>query len=101
MLICAQSRTVTGLERKIDPASSARSSREGVKDNNNRLLRIVNMFCIPFGTARTISICGGLESDCIVVTLHRVASFRVMHLNSDTERARRDILLLVLLLVLL
>ena len=47
MLICSQSGRVSGLERKTDPASSARSSRKGLKDNNNRLLGIVNKFCIP------------------------------------------------------
>ena len=60
MLICAQSGRVPGLERKTGPA---RSSRKGLKDNNNRLLSIVNKFCVSFGTESTISICGGLDSD--------------------------------------
>ena len=89
MLICAQPGRVSGFERKTDPASSAKSSRKGLKDNSNRLLGIVNKFCIPFGTEIKISICGGLDSDCPVVTLHRVLIFRVKHLNSDTDRTRR------------
>ena len=89
MQICAQSGRVLGLERETDPASSARSSRMGLKDNNNRLLGIVNKFCIPFGTEIKISICGGLDSYCTEVTLHRVANFRVKQLNSDVERTRR------------
>ena len=54
MLICAQSRRFSGLEKKIDPASSARSDKKELKDNNNRLLGIVNKFCIPFGTKSRI-----------------------------------------------
>ena len=50
MLICAQSGRVSGIEKKTDPASSTRSDKKGLKDNNNRLLGIVNKFCIPFGT---------------------------------------------------
>ena len=83
MLIWAQSGAVLGSERKTDPASSARSSRKGLKDNNNRLMGIVNKFCIPFGTEISIS------------TLHRVANFRVKHLDSDFEKTRRGITLLV------
>ena len=64
MLICAQSGRVLGLERDVDPATSARSSREACKGNNNRLLDIVHKFCIPFGTEIKISICGDLDSDC-------------------------------------
>ena len=100
LLICSQSGRVSGSERKTDPASSARSSRKGLKDNNNRLLGIVNNFSIPFGTQIKISICGGLDSDCTEVTLHRVASFRFKHLNSDIEKTRRGIKLLVLLFIL-
>ena len=59
MLICAQSGRVLGRERKADPASSARSSRKGLRDNCNRLLGIVNKFCILFGTKTKIPICGG------------------------------------------
>ena len=33
------------------------------------------------------------------MTLHRTASFRVKHLNSDIEQTRRGIVLLVLLLI--
>ena len=90
MQICAQSGRVLGLERETDPASSARSSRMGLKDNNNRLLGIVNKICIPFGTEIKISICGGLDSYCTEVTLHRVRNFRVKQLNSDVERTRRS-----------
>ena len=90
---------VLGLERETDPESSARSSREGRKDNSNRLLDIVNKFCIPFGTEITISICGDLDSDCTEVTLHRVANFLVKHLNLDIERTRRGILLQLLLFI--
>ena len=50
MLICAQHGRVSGLEQKTDPASSERSNKKGLKDNKNRLLGIVNKFCIPFGT---------------------------------------------------
>ena len=50
MLTWAQSGRVSGLEQKTDPASSARSNRKGLKDNNNRLLGSVYKFCIPFGT---------------------------------------------------
>ena len=64
MLICAQPGRVLGREWKNDPASSARSHRKGLKDNNNRLLGIVNKFCIPFGTEILISICGELDNDC-------------------------------------
>ena len=60
MIICAQSGRVSGLERKTDPASSARSSRKGLKDNKNQLLGIVNKFCIPFDTEIKITISGGL-----------------------------------------
>ena len=55
---------VMGRERKTDPASSARTSRKGRKYNYNRLLSIVNNFCIPFGTKIKKSICGGIDSDC-------------------------------------
>ena len=48
---------VWGRERKIDPASSTRSSRKGLKVNYNPLSDIVYMFCNPFGTK--IKICGG------------------------------------------
>ena len=99
MLLCAQSARVSGLEQKTDPASSARSNNKGLKDINNRLLGIVNKFCIPFGTAIKIPICGGLDSDCTEVTLHRVAKFRVKYLNSDFEQTQRGIILLVLLLI--
>ena len=99
MLICAQSGRVSGLEQKTDRASSARSNKKGLKDNNNRLLGIVNQFCIAFGTENKIPICGMLDSDCTEVTLHRAAIFRVKHLNSDIEQTRRGIVLLVLLYI--
>ena len=35
ILICAQSGRVSGLEKKTDPASSARSDKKGLKDNKN------------------------------------------------------------------
>ena len=85
MLICARSGRVSGLEQKTDPASSARSNKKGLKDNNKRVLGIVNKFCIPFSTKSRILICGGLDSDCTVVTHHRTANFRIKHLNSDIE----------------
>ena len=50
MLICAESERVSGSEWRTDQASSARSSRKGLKDNNNQLLGIFNKFCIQFGT---------------------------------------------------
>ena len=62
MLICAQSGRVSGLVKKTDLASSSRSDKKGLKDNNNRLLCIVKKFCIPFGTKSKILICGGLDS---------------------------------------
>ena len=75
MLFCAQSGRVSGLEQKTDPASSARSNKKGLKDNTNRLLGIVNKFCMPFGTEIKIPFCGGLHSDCTELTLHRNANF--------------------------
>ena len=62
MLICPQSGRVSGLVKKTDPASSSRSDKRGLKDNNNRLLGIINKSCIPFGTKSKIVICGGLDS---------------------------------------
>ena len=62
MLIYAQSGRVSGLVKKTDPASSTKSDKRGLNDNNNRLLGIVNKFCIPFGTKNKIVICGGLDS---------------------------------------
>ena len=50
---------------KTDPASSSRSNKKGLKDNNNRLLGIVNKFCVHFGTKSKIVICGGLDSDAL------------------------------------
>ena len=99
MLICAQSGRVSGLEKKTDPTSSARSDKKGLKKNKNQLLGIVKKFCIPFGTKSKISICGGLDSDCIVVTLQRIANFLVKHLNSGFEQTRRGFILLVLLFI--
>ena len=61
-LICAQSGGVLGLVKKTHPASSPRSDKKGLKDNNNRHLGIINKFCIPFGTKSKILICGGLDS---------------------------------------
>ena len=80
MLTCAQSGRVSGLVKKTDPASSSRSGKKGHKDNNNRLLGIVNTFCIPFRTKSKILPCWGLDSDCTVVTFHRTTNFRVMHI---------------------
>ena len=100
-LICAQSGRSLGRERKTDPTSSARINRKGLKDNNNRLLDIFNKFCIPFGTEIRISICGGRDSDCTVVTLHRFANFRARHLNLYVELTRRGIILIALLFILL
>ena len=50
MLICTQPGRVSGLEKKTDPASSARSDKNGLKDNKNQLFGIVNKFYITFGT---------------------------------------------------
>ena len=44
MLTCAQNGRVSGLVKKTDPASSSRSGKKGLKDNNNRLLGIVKSF---------------------------------------------------------
>ena len=100
-LICAQSGRSLGRERKTDPASNAMSNTKGLKDNNNRLLGIFNKFCVPFDTEIRISICRTLDNDCTVVTLHRVANFRARHLNSYVELARRGIILIALLFLLL
>ena len=83
MLICAQSGRVLGRERKTDPASTARSSRMGLQDNNNRLLGIINKFCVHFGTEIKISICGVLDRDCNEVTFHelRIPSTLIRILN--------------------
>ena len=62
LLICAQSGRVSGLVKQTDPASSSRSDKKGLNDNNNRQLGIVNKFCFPFGTKSKIVICGGLDS---------------------------------------
>ena len=91
-----------GIRRKTDPVSSTitESSREGLKDNNNRLLVIVNKFCILIGTEIKISLWMWgvvLDSDGTKVTLNRVAKFRFMHLNSDIEHIERGIILIVLL----
>ena len=99
MLICAQSGMVSGLGKKTDPTSSTRSYKKGLKRNNNRLLGIVNKFCIPFGKKSRILFCGGLDSDCTVVTLHRTANFRVKHLNSGIEQIRRCLVLVLLVLL--
>ena len=62
LLICAQSGRVSGLVKKTDPASSTRSDKKGLNDNNSPLLGTVNKFCISFGTKNKIVICGGLDS---------------------------------------
>ena len=90
MLICAPTGRVLGLVKKTDPASSSRSDKRGLKDNNTRLLGIVKS---------KILLCGGLDSDCTVVTLHRTANFRVKHLNWEIEQTRRGIVLPVLLFI--
>ena len=61
MLICAQSGRVSGLVKKTDPASSEKSNKKGLQDNSNRLLGIVNKFCIPFGREIKIPICGARQ----------------------------------------
>ena len=38
------------------------SKKKGLNDNDNRLLGIVNKFCIHFVTKIKIVICGGLDS---------------------------------------
>ena len=100
MLTCAQSGWVSGLEKKTDPASSARKDKKVLNDNNNRLFGIVNKFCIPFGTKSKISICGELDSDCTEVTLHGVVNFRVKHLKSDIEQTRRGKIILAIAFIL-
>ena len=84
---------------KTDPASSTGNNRKRLNDNYNRLLGIVNKFCIPFGTKSRIVICGGARQCCTVVTLHRTANIRVKHLNSEIKQTRRGIVLLILLLI--
>ena len=71
-----------GIRKEIDPASSAGSDKKGHKDNKNGLLGIVNKFCTHFGTKSKILNCGGFDSDCTVVTLHRTANFRIKHHKS-------------------
>ena len=44
LLICAQSGRVSGLVKNTDPAGSSRSDKQGLNDNNNRLLGIVKSF---------------------------------------------------------
>ena len=97
MLICAQSGRVSGLEKKTDPASKLRSKKKGLRDNKNRLLGIVNQFCIPFGTKSKIIICTVVN--CTVVNHHRTANFRVKHHNPDIEQSWRGILLPALLFI--
>ena len=66
------------------------SNKKGLKDSTNRLLGIHESFVsLSFGTKRKILLCGGFDSDCTVVTLHRTASFRVKHLDSEIEQTRR------------
>ena len=62
MLICAQSGRVSGLVKKTDPASSSRSDKRGLNDNNNRLFGIVNNFVSLLVQKSKIVICGGLDS---------------------------------------
>ena len=57
MINCAQSGRVScfalnseGSWEKTDPANSTRSNMKGLNDNKNRLLGIVNKFCISFAT---------------------------------------------------
>ena len=38
------------------------SNKEGLGDNESRLLGIGNKFCIPFDTKIKIVICGGLDT---------------------------------------
>ena len=92
MLICYLSGRVSRSERQ--------TIRKGLNDNNKRLLCVVNKFCIPFCREIKISICGGLDSDCTEVTLHRDANFRFKHVISDIEQTRRGITLLVLQFIL-
>ena len=95
MLICAQSGRVSGLEKKTDPASSSRSDKKGLKDNNNRLLGIVKSF-VSLLVQKVRYYSGGLDSDCTVVTLHQTENFRVKHLNSGIEQTRRGKILRLL-----
>ena len=44
IIICAQSGRVLGLVKKTDLASSSRSDKKGLKDNNKGLLGIVKSF---------------------------------------------------------
>ena len=48
MLVCAQSGRVSGLVKKTDPASSSRSDKKGLKDNNIQVLGIVKNFVSLF-----------------------------------------------------
>ena len=99
MLICAQSGRVLGLVKKTDPASSSRSDKRGLKDKNNRLLGIVTNFVSLLVQKSKILLCGGLDSDCTVVTLHQTANFRVKHLNSEMEQTRKGLVLLEFLFI--
>ena len=88
-----------GIREEDRFGKQCKGDKKGLKDNNNQPLGIVNKFCIPFGTKSRIIFCGGLDSDCTVVTLHRTANFRVKHINSGIEKIRRGKILVVLLFI--
>ena len=99
MLICAQSGSLTGLVKKSDPASSARSDKKGPRTTTFDRWVSLTSFASLLVQKSKISICGGIDSDCTVMNLHRIANFRVKHLNSGIEQTRRDISILVLLFI--
>ena len=103
MLICAQPGRISGLEKETDPASSARSNKKVLKDNNNRLCGTFIKFCIPFGTKSKKIICGGGGGgarQCLHCSDPSPnCEFPRKHLNSGIEQSRRGIILLVLLFI--
>ena len=82
MLICTQSGRVSGLEKKTDPA--IRGSRKTTIDCWVSLTSFVSLF----DSKSNILIFGVLDSDCTLVTLHRIANFRNKHLNSGIEQTQ-------------
>ena len=63
MLICAQSGRVSGLVKKIDLASSSRSDKKELKENNNRLLGIAKNNRL-LGIVTTVGYCSDPSPNC-------------------------------------
>ena len=85
---------------------SGRLIQQAVQGVAGRVSRKTNVGCwvsltsfVSILLQKKIKICGGLDSDCTEVTLHRVANFRVRHPNSVNKHAQRGTKLLVLLFI--